>query len=125
MSLVHQTSTFTARLIRLAAQISPSAHKGSNNFWTGGRQPLPNRVTSELLVIRPESMPSAEITSCKPTFWTIKRAATLSGAPNGSFPDGLIRQLVQLTLRAHNHTQSPSLSCTHICPSHFIIAPPL
>ncbi len=31
-----QTSTFTARLIRLAAQISPSAHKGSNNFWTGG-----------------------------------------------------------------------------------------
>src|SRR5882724_6049521 len=33
----------------------------------GCRQPLPNRVTSELLVIRPESMPSAEITFCKPT----------------------------------------------------------
>jgi hypothetical protein len=43
--------------------------------------------------------------SLEPDFWTIKRAATLSGAPNGAFPDGLIRQLGQLTLGTHNHTQ--------------------
>src|SRR5437868_10536015 len=44
--------------------VQPSIHE----FRLYRRQPLPNRVTSELPLIRPESMPSAEITSCKPTW---------------------------------------------------------
>jgi hypothetical protein len=37
------------------------------SFLGGWSQLLPNAVTSELLVIRPGSMPSTEIASYKPT----------------------------------------------------------
>jgi hypothetical protein len=68
LSLAHDViGTSSRRYFRRVRQSMRGLVRGKRLLWADGRQPLPNRVTSELLVIRPESMPSAEITSCKPT----------------------------------------------------------
>src|SRR6266849_3290938 len=57
--LFHCACSTSEQPIRVAARF---------RFRVDGRQPLPYRITEGLPVICPESMPSAEIASYKPTY---------------------------------------------------------